>query len=1186
MGRLIIIFSYIFFFFKVNPVFCQISVYNNISGNIVWEKEKGPFIIEEKIIFSAGSTLSIKQGAQVLFKDNSGLIFLSGSELKVLGAVNDSVFFKPFDTAVNYFDGILLRTGMKSSIFKYNLNELIPTYDSGSIINYASFSGRNKNIIYASNSTGQIDTVMYYPNFKTRGTLITNHRSFKSKDSLAKFYGINSGSFGIVQIDSVYQLEKTNQIDLNSFMHGGFLKIDNEVGLLLMNSSFNNNTSLYGAAISMYPGPRFFYKCSFSQNESAIYGGALTLGEQNINEWKNGYLIFNSCNISNNKSLRYGGIALGANGTQVNFNNNIGIRMLNNTINNNYGGALFLNPLGCSNAIFEGNIFEYNTVDFKFQLLKSISGESGRFSYTNDLTYNNQEDRILKLGVDGTLEVYSSCLKLWIQFNSKVLFSQNKVSHNKGNNSIAFTSGFKRMNTTLINNYFSENISSRSYLNGFYPNNNETRFFSVPKIAFWDSDLTDTRVAPLNNFITGNEFIRNENPVLTIPGYGNLTNNQFYNNYTTLPADSLIFGSLLYGIIRGDNNIFSGNNSYVASYINMGRYVTNPTQTVNINSSFWNTILKTRIANKILDIGDDPLLNSPQFLTDSLIPRTISPTLEENVNDLLNFNLKERKNINETPILYGNLDSSVVIKISGTNLNSSKSGIIPFRIYDSLNRIVHLGNLLETQKNSGIFTTLIVPTEKNSIFENINDDFFIAKNNSFYRIEIGEKTLFLFIGQATKSLTYIEVDKKSCDSSFLKLKANLVNADSTQIVWLRNDTIINKGALFINADRIGIYKLHLKDNTTGKTIDSSFININSLIKLSIYGKSNLCFQNNENNQVTPVKIYINQGFQNVIWSNLFTKDTLNVSSAGLYKVQASNQYGCKYSDSININAPFQVYNNFSICNLSFDTTNSRFVINFNKTNFGRNIKFINVYRSLSSGFQLIGKITPSENYFVDSLNSSISFQRSYRVSIIDSCDNESKFSNEHKPFFLQVNKGTYDTIANLTWSKYLGLSYDKVYIYKGSSKNSLRLIDSVPSTISNYTDFNLNNLERTYALAMNLNNNCSSTEGIQIIEKKIFSELSSVPNIVTSINSFSIGESIKIFPNPTYNDIVVDYKLNGLDKRINLSIFNLAGLKIYENEINTTNFKLNLDKFHRGVYIVKIYSKSRNIQYVSKLIKL
>jgi hypothetical protein len=185
-----------------------------------------------------------------------------------------------------------------------------------------------------------------------------------------------------------------------------------------------------------------------------------------------------------------------------------------------------------------------------------------------------------------------------------------------------------------------------------------------------------------------------------------------------------------------------------------------------------------------------------------------------------------------------------------------------------------------------------------------------------------------------------------------------------------------------------------------------------------------------------------------------------------------------------------------------------------------------------------------------------------------------------------VNKGTYDTIANLTWSKYLGLSYDKVYIYKGSSKNSLRLIDSVPSTISNYTDFNLNNLERTYALAMNLNNNCSSTEGIQIIEKKIFSELSSVPNIVTSINSFSIGESIKIFPNPTYNDIVVDYKLNGLDKRINLSIFNLAGLKIYENEINTTNFKLNLDKFHRGVYIVKIYSKSRNIQYVSKLIKL
>jgi hypothetical protein len=71
---------------------------------------------------------------------------------------------------------------------------------------------------------------------------------------------------------------------------------------------------------------------------------------------------------------------------------------------------------------------------------------------------------------------------------------------------------------------------------------------------------------------------------------------------------------------------------------------------------------------------------------------------------------------------------------------------------------------------------------------------------------------------------------------------------------------------------------------------------------------------------------------------------------------------------------------------------------------------------------------------------------------MDSLGNESSLSPVHKTIHLTANKGTSNE-NHLIWTAYEGKSFGTYYIYRGKKINNLKLIDSIQSSLTDYSDF-------------------------------------------------------------------------------------------------------------------------------------
>jgi len=76
-----------------------------------------------------------------------------------------------------------------------------------------------------------------------------------------------------------------------------------------------------------------------------------------------------------------------------------------------------------------------------------------------------------------------------------------------------------------------------------------------------------------------------------------------------------------------------------------------------------------------------------------------------------------------------------------------------------------------------------------------------------------------------------------------------------------------------------------------------------------------------------------------------------------------------------------------------------------------------------------------------------------------------------------------------------------------------------------------------------------------------------------SIVKLSNESDINIYPNPANDQLTID----GSIKNSLIQIYNISGNIVYHNYSKTNNFSINLNKYHKGVYFVKIINKNQTI---------
>jgi hypothetical protein len=203
----------------------------------------------------------------------------------------------------------------------------------------------------------------------------------------------------------------------------------------------------------------------------------------------------------------------------------------------------------------------------------------------------------------------------------------------------------------------------------------------------------------------------------------------------------------------------------------------------------------------------------------------------------------------------------------------------------------------------------------------------------------------------------------------------------------------------------------------------------------------------------------------------------------------------------------------------------------------------------------------------------------YKIASIDKCGNKTSLSPEHKTINLLVAKGA-NSSWSLSWDQYVGFNVFYYRIYRGSSPDSLQMIDSTASGNLNYNDFTISQSEVYYQVEVLNPAFCNPSN-----KKSNLSYNSSRSNIVAAnlANGIAILKQkpgLFIYPNPFADKTTLLFPNPG-HQSYEIIIYDLTGKSIYSKSTTSDKVEITKGSYRNGVYILEVNGPER---YRSKLV--
>ncbi|MCE3278727.1 MAG: large protein [Bacteroidetes bacterium] len=306
----------------------------------------------------------------------------------------------------------------------------------------------------------------------------------------------------------------------------------------------------------------------------------------------------------------------------------------------------------------------------------------------------------------------------------------------------------------------------------------------------------------------------------------------------------------------------------------------------------------------------------------------------------------------------------------------------------------------------------------------------------------------------------------------------------------------------------------------------------------------------------------------------------NTSVSGSVSVYAENACGTGASSSLNVfvtAVPMQ-----ELCMVTVDNNS-----NFNNVTWEKpvamDIDSFRIYREVLSSFVHIASVHyDSLSSYVDSVFLPVADPNTtnfrYKVSVIDTCGNESVLSNHHRTIFLQANQGV-GGVVNLNWVPYEGAAVDFYRILRDTlGSGSFVAIDSVPGSNTVFTDLNppATSTNIRYVLESNWSTSCTPTRATVNTTR---SNIKGVNLIITGeIEQTIMNAAINVYPNPADELITIEYP--GGFKKYSLQLFDALGQMVINEELSgmvsaNTNLthQLDVSALTKGVYIVNLQTE-------------
>jgi hypothetical protein len=238
----------------------------------------------------------------------------------------------------------------------------------------------------------------------------------------------------------------------------------------------------------------------------------------------------------------------------------------------------------------------------------------------------------------------------------------------------------------------------------------------------------------------------------------------------------------------------------------------------------------------------------------------------------------------------------------------------------------------------------------------------------------------------------------------------------------------------------------------------------------------------------------------------------------------------------------------------------------------------NIYweTSVISQYELIGNIPYNQmSVFIDSTSVPEARQYLYKITVVDSCGNESEKSPYHKTLLLQY-VGSYNGV-NLSWSDYEIEGGDNGFvtyeIYRGEDSSSMEKIREISASLHVFTDIYPEALTKKfyYRIAGVKAEQCYPTgtrKGSNIDYGRSFSNLED--NQLLSAQDIRSLDQLIVYPNP-FNESTTFIFSNPEGYPYKLYLMDLSG-KVCRivNDINTSRYILEKKELQAGFYFLEL----------------
>jgi hypothetical protein len=269
-----------------------------------------------------------------------------------------------------------------------------------------------------------------------------------------------------------------------------------------------------------------------------------------------------------------------------------------------------------------------------------------------------------------------------------------------------------------------------------------------------------------------------------------------------------------------------------------------------------------------------------------------------------------------------------------------------------------------------------------------------------------------------------------------------------------------------------------------------------------------------------------------------------------YTVTVTDTNNCTNTDQVTV-LVHHPYENEEICLVSVDPETEKNMVIWEKTpNVG--IASYNVYResAVAGVYNLIGNVPFDDlSIFVDQTSQPDVKSYKYKISVMDTCGNESGKSLYHKTMLLTSSLGP--TSINLAWDEYeiegAGFGFVKYLIYRGNTPDNMVLIDSIANDNFLYPDYNPPAGRNYYRIAGVISGVCDPAN---LLPKKAGTGPYSHSMSNIEDNRLQVGindlkdnfNNLQIYPNPFRSQTRITYTLDK-PSDVKIEVYNLLGAR-------------------------------------------